>query len=109
MGRVVNETGGLVLSGDSGDRCDLSSAHPVVVAEAIDVDIEACGGRRDLEVDGVTLIGADVGSEALKRTVARSCDVPLGLQVAGLGVLAHDRVRPALRGNLRAAGVAEEE
>ena len=74
------------------DRRDLARAVAAVVAHP--VDVEAVVGRVgvDLEVDGLALVDADVGGEALDVRVAGAADVPLARRGARLGVLADDRV-----------------
>src|SRR5207249_4606500 len=75
------------------DRRDLAGAVAAVVAHP--VDVHPVGGHArgdvDLEADGVALIRADVGREALDLGRVVAAEVPLCAGVARLGVLAGDR------------------
>ncbi len=107
MRRVVGEASRLVLTGDVGQRGELASAHPAVVAEPIDIDVEADRRRRDFEADGVAFIDADVGRESLKRRVAGSGDIPFGARRSCLGVLTNDRIGPALSHEVFTSGLED--
>src|SRR5207302_3885573 len=58
----------------------------------VDVEPVTACVRRDLEMNGLALVDADVGGEALDACVTRSGDIPLTGRIARLGVLASDRV-----------------
>ena len=67
------------------------------------------GGRRDLEMDRLALVDADVGRKALQGRVARPADIPFRPGRAGLLVLADDRIRAALGREPGIAGLRNEE
>ena len=109
MRRVVGDAGDLVAAGDIREGNDFSRAGAVdVVPQTIDVDVEANRRRLHLEANRIALVDADVGRKTLKRAVACAADVPFGAGISGLQVLAHDRIRSALRSEARADRLSKQ-
>ncbi len=95
--------GGLRLRQDRRgfDRVHLAGAVAAVVAHPVDVEVVVARVRLDLEVDGLAAVDADFGGKALDARVAGAFDVPFAGRVAGLGVLADDRVAARFAGARR--------
>ena len=95
---AVDETGGrlgralaLHPGREPGQRRHPACPVAAVPAEPVDVHPVADVGG-DLELDGLALVVADVGGEALQVLIARAGDVPDARRRALLGVLGRDRV-----------------
>jgi hypothetical protein len=94
------------------ERRDQPRAVALVVADPEDVDVVRAADRGagrirvvDLEVDGLPVVDADLGREALQRRVAGAADLPDAGRLAGLRVLADDRVGAGTAG-IRRGGSA---
>ena len=90
-GRRLDRALALDRGGEPGHRRHPAGPVAAVPAEAVDVHPVGDVGR-DLELDGLALVVADVGREALQVLIAGAGDVPDARRRALLGVLGRDRV-----------------
>ena len=89
----IRQTGRLISSGPTKLRVSTFRAPiSAVIAHSIDVETVAAGGGLDLEVDGATLVDADIRGEALDRRIPGTRNVPFRWRIARQAVLGHDGV-----------------